>query len=68
MLAGEVDNLAGLAAALPEPAIVADQGGDAVGGEPLGVGNQAVHGAAEAVGEDDHRQPLAGPCLRLGKE
>jgi hypothetical protein len=68
VLAGEVDDLARLAAALPEAAVVEDQGGDAVGGEPLGIGDQAVHGAAEAVGEDNTRQPLVGPSLRFGKE
>jgi hypothetical protein len=30
--------------------------------------DQAVHGAAEAVGEDNTRQPLVGPGLRFGKE
>ncbi len=68
LLAGEVDDLAWLAAALPEAAVVEDQGGDAAGGEPLGIGNQAVHGAAEAVGEDNTRQPLVASGLQFGKE
>jgi hypothetical protein len=67
-LSGEVDDLARMAAALPEAAVVEDQGGDAVGGEPFGIGKQPVHGAAEAVGEDDNRQTLACPCMRFGKE
>jgi hypothetical protein len=68
VLTGEVDDLARLAAALTEAAIVEDQGGDAAGGEPFGMGNQPVQGAAEAVGEDDTWQSGAGVGLRFGME
>ena len=68
VLAGEVDDLARLAAALTEAAVVEDQGGDAVGGEPFRMGDQPVHGAAEAVGEDDAGQSCVGRCLWFGME
>jgi hypothetical protein len=68
LLAREVDDLAWLAAALAEAAIVEHQGGDPAGGEPFGVGEQPVHRPAEAVREDDTRPAGVGVCRRLGKE
>jgi hypothetical protein len=60
VLAGKVDHLARLAAALPEAAVVEDQRGDPAGGEPFGMGNQPVHGPAEPVRQDNTRQTFAG--------
>jgi hypothetical protein len=56
LLARDVDELAGLAAAGPEVAVVEDQHRQAGLGEPLGVVEQPVHGAAEAMSHDHTRQ------------
>jgi len=60
LLALEVDELPGLAAAGPEAAVVEHQHGHAGPGEPLGVPEQPVHGPAEAVGHDHAGQGPGG--------
>ena len=67
MLAGEVDDLARLAAALPEAAVVEDQGGDAVGGEPLGIGDQAVHVPLKPWARTTHGSRWSVPACGSGR-
>jgi hypothetical protein len=68
VLAGEVDDLAWLAAALAEAAVVEHQGGEPAGGEPFGMGNQPIHRSAEAMREDDTWPARVAVCCRLGNE
>lgn len=68
VLTRDVDELAWLAAALTEAAVIEDERGDPAGGGPFGMGDQPVHRSAEPMGEDDRRQACVGTGSRFREE